>query len=383
MQQQHEPLFRGMYYGRLSFRASLGVLELSHFLLRCDFDSGDSVEFTPRFVQPLGIAELLRLHKNTAAVELQLETDDPIINGERKTGSASAQLTITFRESPPIFALVRQGWLPPPFAIPPRFLVDRNVVIALRKLRLGQIALDSSEVQWWMKFFEEGRGMFNPLPYAFEAGYQRKPTMEEFAAAYDEGVAELRKSLPKCEVVSYQRAHYQAAYAQLEASDERNAAEIEFLRQTSRLVVERVPRRREREVLRKIVGTADSLRLDRAALVVLVVISCLYEDTHGGSPSIGRRIIKPRQNYSTESAFNAINDLRHVELAAAGQTYFGENAFHLCTCDRGIAMLWCALSLRGVSSTCGAIEFTFDLTNELFPRLSDEEILELKELLAG
>lgn len=225
--------------------------------------------------------------------------------------------------------------------------------------------------------------MFNPLPYAFESGYKRKPTMAEFVAAYDEGVDELRKSFPKCEVVSYQRAHYQAAYAQLEAFDERNAAEIEFLRQTSRLVAERVPRRREREVLSKIVAAADCLRLNRAALVVLAVMSCLYEDTHGSSPSIGRRIIKPKRNYSAENAFNALNDLRHVELAAAGQTYFGEKALHFCTCDRGIAMLWCALSLRGVSPTGGAIEFTFDLTNELFPRLSDEEILGLKELLAA
>lgn len=356
---------------------------MSHFFLRCEFDSGDSLEFMPRFVQPLGMSELRLLHKSTAAVELQLETDDPVINGERKTGRVNAQLTITFRKSPPIFALVRQGWLPPPFAIPPRFLVDRNVIIALRKLRLGQVALDSSEVQWWMKFFEEGRGMFNPLPYAFEAGYQRKPTMAEFVAAFDEGVTELRKGLQKCEVVSYRRADYQAAYAQLEAFDERSAAEIEFLRQTSGLVAERVPRRREREVLSKIVATADRLGLDRAALVVLVVISCLFEDLHGSSASVGRRIIKPKQNYSTANAFNAINDLRHVELAAAGQTYFGENAFHLCTCDRGIAMLWCALSLRGVSPARGAIEFTFDLTNELFPRLSDEEILELKELLAA
>lgn len=134
-----------------------------------------------------------------------------------------------FGEPPTVFSLVKGGWLPLPFAIPPRFLVDRNVVISLRKLRLGQTVLNGQALTWWTKFFEEGAALFNPLPYAFEAGFRRKPTMDEFMAAYDEGVAELRASLPKCRIIHFEQAHYRAAYTQLEAFDRRNECETKFL----------------------------------------------------------------------------------------------------------------------------------------------------------
>jgi hypothetical protein len=339
------------------------------------------VEFVPRFVHPLGTAELHLLHKQTGAVDLQFEADDPSVNGERKSGRATIRTTITFGRQPIIFALVRGGWLPLPLAIPPRFLVDRNIVIALRKLRFGQL-VERQEITWWFQFFEKGSAIFNPLPYAFEAGYRRKPTMEEFVAAYDEGVAELSRSFPKCEVVSYQSANYQGAYAQLEALDERNAAETEFLMRTCGLVANRVSRSRESKVLKRIVSTADSLGIPRASLAVLGIISCLFEDLHGTVPSIGRKVIKPSDMYSKADAFNALNDLRHIELAVAGQVYFGDDAFCLCTRDRAIAMLWCALCPRGVSPTDGAVKLTFDLTSHLVPRLMEEEILELKSLLA-
>lgn len=354
---------------------------MTHLFLRCEFDSGDIVEFVPRFVHPLGVAELHLLHKQTAAVGLKFEADDLSVNGEPKSERTTVRTTMTFRKSPAIFALVRGGWLPLPLAIPPRFLVDRNVVIALRKLRLGQLALEKQEIKWWLQLLEHGSAIFNPLPYAFEAGYRRKPTMKEFAAAYDEGAAELSRSFPKCEVVSYQSANYRGAYTQLEAFDERNAAETEFLRRTCELVADRVSRQTESEVLKRVLGIADSLGIPRASMAVLGVISCLYEDLHGTSPSIGRKIIKPSKKYSTADAFNALNDLRHIELAVAGQAYFGDHAFYLCTRDRAIAMLWCALSPRGLSPTGGAVELTFDLTRDLVPRLEEDEILELKTLL--
>jgi hypothetical protein len=355
---------------------------MAPFSFRAEFEEGRSIDVIPTFIHPLGADGIRKLEEDdTAALELTLEGENAIVDGVASPGRATVKTKVSFNNPTTIFALVRGGWLPLPFAIPARFLVDRNVVISLRKIREGKVAANAQALQWWTKFFAEGSGMFNPLPYAFEAGYRRKPTLDEFVSAFDEGASELRDALPKCHIVEFEDTHYRAAYAQLEAFDERNERETKFLQAVCPLVVQRVPRRTETEVAEAIVIAADKCELNRASLVTLAVLSCLYEDMHGTTPAIGRRILKPRSAYSEADAFNALSDLRHIELAVAGQACFKQEAFSLCTCDRPMALLWSALSARGELSSDGAIEFEFDLTNDLFSRLSEDEILDLKQLL--
>ena len=137
----------------------------------------------------------------------------------------------------------------------------------------------------------------------------------------------------------------------------------------------------EAEVAEAIVRASDKFELNRASLASLAVFSCLYEDVSGTIPAIGRQILKPKAAYSEAEAFNALSDLRHIELAAAGQAIFKQEAFALCTCDKPMALLWSALFAHGELSPNGTIELTFELTNDLFSRLSPDELLDLKQSL--
>jgi hypothetical protein len=336
----------------------------------------------PTFVRPLGPRDIRALEADKkSALEMELEADEINVDGMKKLGRAKLKANVVFNKPAMIYALVQGGWLPMPFAIPPRFLVDRNVVISLRKIREGKVGAKAECLQWWTNFFSEGIGMFNPLPFAFEAGFRRKPTMAEFMSAYDEGVTELLHALPNCHIVKFADTNYKAAYAQLEAFDGRSDREVSFLQETCPFVTQRHSRREEAKVAETIVRSADRFGLNRASLTVLAVLSCLYEDVHGTPPSIGREVLKPKNVYTEDDAFNAISDIRHIEIAAAGQTYFKQEAFALCTCDRPLALLWSALSMRGESPSGGAIEFTYDLTTDLFSRLTEAELLDLNSLL--
>lgn len=355
---------------------------MAPFSFRAEFEEGRSIDIVPTFIHPLGVDEIRKLEADdTSAFDLTLEGENAVIDGVASPGQATVTAKVAFNNPTTIFALFRGGWLPLPFAIPARFLVDRNVVISLRKIREGKVAANAQALQWWTNFFAEGAGVFNPLPYAFEAGYRRKPTMAEFVSAFDEGASELSDALPKCHIIRFEETQYRAAYAQLEAFDERNERETKFLQAACPLVVQRVPRHTQAEVAETIIKAADSFELNRGSLATLAVLSCLYEDMHGTPVAIGRRILKPKSVYSEADAFNALSDLRHIELAAAGQAYFKQEAFSLCTCDRPMALLWSALSARGESASDGSIEFTFDLTSDLFSRLSEDELLELKHML--
>lgn len=355
---------------------------MAHFSFRAEFEEGRSIEIVPSYIHPLSSAGIRALENNDAPVlEMTLEADGAIVDGERQVGRAQVKAKVTFHEPATIYALVPGGWLPLPFAIPARFLVDRNVIISLRKIREGKVVSNAQAIQWWTKFFAEGSGIFNPLPFAFESGYRRKPTMSEFMSAYDDGASELLEAIPGCHIVKFEDANYRAAYAQLEAFDSRNEREVKFLQATCPLIAQRVTRRAEAEVAEAIVQTADTYQVSRASFAVLAALSCLYEDLHGTPPAVGRQILKPKAVYSEADAFNALSDLRHIELAAAGQAYFKHEAFSLCTCDRALALLWSALSVRGDPAVSGSIEFTFDLTADLFSRLSEDEIHILKHLL--
>lgn len=352
---------------------------MASFKFRAELDESQSIEIVPDYIHALGPADIRALENNKiSALELNLEADDAVVNGKRQDGRAKLKAKVTFHEPVTIYALVQGGWLPLPFAMPARFLVDRNVVISLQKIREGKTVANAQAIQWWTHFFAKGSGLFNPLPFAFEAGYRRKPTMSEFMSAYDEGASVLFEALPGCNVVKFEDTHYRAAYAQLEAFDSRNDREVKFLQAICPLVEQRIPRRVEAQIAETIFHTADSYQLDRASFVVLATLSCLYEDIHGMPPSIGRQILKPNSVYSEADAFNALSDIRHIEVAAANQAYFKQESFSLCTCDRALALLWSALSVRGDSPAGGTVKFTFDLTNDLFSRLSEDELHDLK-----
>lgn len=356
---------------------------MSHLLLQTEFETGGSIEFVPKFIRPLGVDQLLALTKNpSTALAFEVESEEAKVNGIIQKGQATIKTSIQFGQPSAIFSLVRGGWLPPPFTIPQRFLVDRNVVSALRKIREGSMDNHRTSVNWWLNFFEHGTALLNPLPYAFESGFRRKPSFKEFIESFNEGAMELRLSFPKCQVVTFGEHNYRAGYAQLLAFDRRLARESEFLIRVAPLVAMRAPRRSEKEILGEILRIGSSLEIVRGSMVSLSVLSCLYDDVQGEAPSIGRLIIKPKSVYTDQDAYNAISDLRHIEIAAAGQTYFSEGVFSLCTCDRALALFWSALALRGEVTKKDEIEFTFDLCEELFPRLTGQELESLRNVLA-
>lgn len=343
-----------------------------------DPEEAESLEIVPTYTHPLRPSDIRRLEMDeTSPLEIKLEANGAIIDGKPQIGSTQLKTKIYFNRQTTIFALVRGGWLPLPFAIPARFLVDRNVVISLRKIREGKVAANVEALQWWIKFFEGGGGIFNPLLYAYEAGYRRKPTMAEFVSAYDDATAELLDALPGCHIIRFEDIHYHAAYAQLEAFDQRNEFEVRFLQEVCPLVVQRVSRREEVQVEEAIFQAAKKYKVNAASFASLAVLSCLYEDIHGAPIAIGRRILKPKPVYLEANAFNALSDLRNIELAAAGQAYFKQESFSLCTCDRGLALMWSALSVHGEFKSDKALEFTFELTNDLFSRLNEMELQNL------
>jgi hypothetical protein len=356
-----------------------------HFAFHCAFADGKTLEFVPTVVRPLGLGDLTALSLQADAfVTLQCLTEDPKINGNIVAGMAKMDGRLSFSEKMAIYALVPNGgWLPVPFVSPQHFLLDSNVVANFRKLRQNQNLTDGKAHELWTRFFEQGTALFNAFPYALEGNSRRILNFDEFVQAFEQGAREVARIFPRSQVVRYSPADRRIAYSQLQALHANTPREIEFFCEISPLLEAPTSGAKLRLVADRILAASERAGVNRKSLAVVIALSCLYEDPRSRTRSIGRRILKPKRAYDAGDAYNAICDLRHVELAAAGQALTTHGRFALCTSDKAVASLWCALGIRDVITTVTGTEYTFDFSPELFPRLDEDGIREIAGLLAA
>jgi hypothetical protein len=314
--------------------------------------------------------------------EFEFLANEPMIDGIRPTGSCTVKAPITFQEPLTVYTLVDGGWIPPPFAMPPNLLVDRNVVSALKQIRGRTQRADLHATDWWLRFFHKGHALFNPLLYALEGHSRKAPTFEEFVVAFEDASYEITSAFPGSKVLSFSQAQYQI----LHAVENRSAQETAFLLETVPLVIDRIPNERLEAVEAAILESASKHHVGPRSLVVMAVLSCLYEDLQGAKYSVGRHVLKPRQRYGQDDAYNALADLRNLELFIVSRGLPELGSFSLCTCDRALALLWCGLSARNVqasNSVMGCvIDFSVSLDHHLFPHLTEVNRQRLKVLLS-
>lgn len=351
-------------------------------LITIQTEDGQELKITLDFVKAFGVEEIRKIDSDrNYAIPLHIESNHSFLNGVHEPNQIKVSTNVEFHEPTTVYSLVEGGWLPPPLAKPSRFLVDRNVISRLRSIRENKVSMNERSFKWWMDLFTSKDTVFHPLPYAFESKFKRKPTFLEFCQAYDKAVYELRQFFPGCRVVEFSTPHYDAAYKTLEDLDDRNAQETRFLIHVCPLVAHRVSSKNVISVKNHILKMADSFHLKRNSLAVLTVLSCLYENIHGTPVAIGRQIIKPKETYSELDAFNALSDLRHVEIAALSKGILKDEGYWLCTCDKALALLWSSLAISPSLSDQNTLTVNFN--SDLFSRLNLNELESLKTELCS
>lgn len=225
---------------------------------------------------------------------------------------------------------------------------------------------------------EQESTLFNPLLYAWEGSKRRTPSFSEFVDEFKDGALEIKKALPKCSVINYQKYEYENAYLIVKNFMSRTENEIKFLEIACPLLSMRIKQGNEKNIITKLIKAATQSNVEFNSITFIVALSCLYDDPHGIKRSIGRVILKPHKSM----IFNALSDIRSIELTVINQAAFGEKSFSLATRDHGLASLWCALLPIGDKfENNNDIKFGFDLTEALFPRLNQLEIKEIREII--
>lgn len=341
------------------------------------------IAFANAQVQPLDFASLrdARLDRpltiplnwrNATLVETTIEGTEPgqVIN-------AAATLESPFTSC--AIGLVKGGWLPSAFAVTHQnttMMVDRNVVTQIvgrfdngRRRRYEQDFLD---------LFADQPVRINPLLFVMEGNRRRLPTPAEAEAQMLEVEAKLRTALPRAEITVGPE-HLKGALGLIGEARSSLANKQHFLRHLAPKLSSPVARADIEARWNDIIVAADLYNVPRQSLVVLAALSAVAVP-NGKSPA--KRLLKFRNGYTDGDAYNALADLRAIELFIAMLGYFPGEAIQLCTADKNLALFWVGIQASNFTRTGTSCTYDMMPVDELFPPstgLAWKAVLERKD----
>ncbi len=300
----------------------------------------------------------------------------------QKEKSLSFKMNVKFEESITAYALQIGGWLPLTFISTPMLLVDRNIIAMIKKIISGSGRKDVEANRWWFEFINSSSITLNPVLCALEGNNRCTPTYNEFKKEFDDVSFVLKQGLPSAQVVKFKEKHYQASYNIIQELNRRYNVELEFLVKVAPLVVEQYKDNRLLEIEQQILNLASSSGVTKTSLVLLAVLSCLYESKRGEKPLIARKVIKPKRNYTKFMAHNALSDIHVLELLIYANTIEGTSIGY-CTQDKYLTAFWSAIQASNKTKAENTVVVDIKLGKELFTRISESERFELANRLSN
>jgi hypothetical protein len=290
-------------------------------------------------------------------------------------------VSFTLKPEQPFTVLVLEmgGFLPLCFTNSKVIMLDRNIISNAENILSNGKHKDNIANEWWFKFINSSSFILSPALAAVEGRKQEIPSYDEFCHEFNKGRNVLMQAFPNANIIEYSDAHYHAGYELLKEVTRSYESDVDLLINVVPLIVNRNPARKLQEVEQRILSIAKDCGLFRPTFALIACLSCLYEDENSQNKSIGRQIIKPKQEYTRSMAHNALMDLVALNLLIQGNAKLNVN-IGLCTSDKGLIRFWCALKVKpDGTSTAKGFNFTMEFTPEMFQTLNHNELVFLKE----
>lgn len=333
-----------------------------------DGGPGRTIGFTDVDIRPRGYAELAsaRLHKSvTIPLEMYngkiVDTDVEGID-RSKYAHLTAVLESPFTSR--AIGLVRGGWLPSSLAAYRAgsvVLVDRNVVTEIvRRFEKGVNVVDEPD---FLDIFADEPIRINPLLYAMEGNTRAIPGPELVRQQLGEVVAKLESALPKA-ILMVGPDSLAGVLGLIEESRASMGRKEQFLLDLAPRLRSPTARRHLDARWADILQAADTCGVPRNSLVVLAALSAAAVP-NGLSPA--KRLLKLGSRYNSQDAYNALADLRSLEVLIHVFGFFPAEHVQLCTADRSLALFWCGIQVTHFERDGDAIRYSITPVPELLP----------------
>ncbi|MCZ2498916.1 hypothetical protein GN316_19305 [Xylophilus sp. Kf1] len=295
-----------------------------------------------------------------------IESNIPEIELDKfASGNATIESTYTSKS----IGLVKGGWLPSGLAVRQDMIVlpDRCTITEL-KGRFCDGVKKNSDDKDFLDFFE-GEGIrINPLLYALEGNLRRNPTPHEIKQQLEEVSAALRIALPKAELVPGDGG-LQGVVGIVQDTLASTEQKQTFLMRMAPKLQPPTSASKKAQLWDEALAVAQECGIQKKSLVVLAVLSSISVPM-GNSPA--KRLLKPSLNYSAEDAYNALADLRSLEMLLCLFGLFPYQRIMLCTGDKNLALFWAGIRASNFAWAGKAATFTLSPVEAFLPNVSTE-----------
>lgn len=300
-----------------------------------------SISFVSVDFKPLGYKQLAdaRLHL-PITVPLDwtnarvLETDVPGLDID---GYARGHAMLESVFSSTTVSLQRGGWLPSGLALSRHrvtVLPDRNVVGQIKARYEGGTVVAST--QDFLDVLNDLDVRINPMLFAMEGNGRKLPAPSVVESQLNEAVDLVGKALPKATLVVGDGS-LAGALGMLEEARADFDGKQAFLLEVAPGLAKPTSFRLMPDRWAEALAAADRHGVRRSSLVVLAVLSSIVVP-NSGSPA--KKVLKFAPGYNDGDAYNALADLRSLEILINLYAAFPDERPAIFTADKALALFW-------------------------------------------
>lgn len=308
-------------------------------------------------VMPLRLANARVIQSNL--LDLSLETQV----------SVSAVLDSPY--SSRALGLVRDGWLPSGIAFSDSMIVlpDRCVFSELAgRFRAGEKT--KLEDKDFLDFLIGRKVRINPLLYVLEGNLKRNPDDASIEHQFDVATEIINAALPLAQIVPIGRGSLEGVRGLIRDSEAGMVHKQELLTRLAPKLRAPIAARRVNEVWDEVLATAKACEVPVRSLVVLAALSAVCVP-NGKSPAKGLLKFNVRK-YTVEDAYNALADLRSLEVLMHLFAAFPDEKILLCTGDKDLVLFWAGIRPSEFAMVNGVFSAKFSPVEDLLPNVTSE-----------
>lgn len=252
--------------------------------------------------------------------------------------------------------LVNGGWIP--LGLPPSdqyiILADRCFVSNLEgRFENGNLKKDSHpNFVDCLTFHTDVQ--INPLLYALESNTKKLPSEELIRQQLREAVSKISKALPSAKVIAADKWGIKGACGIISDVSHSFQNKQRFLTRVSSMLKSPVARNKVGESWSDILKIASECNISKNSLVVVAVLSTLSLPNNNSPAS---KVLKFKDGYTGEDAYNALADLQALEILMYSFAMYPNKKTMLCTSDRNLSLFWVGLQANHFQLSGNALKY--------------------------